>query len=126
MIILSVISNNCYGQDVEHNYLVGPQYTTCDSLPDNFYNEEEAIYLVENATYRSTEQFKINRNHGVRGGWYFSCNNETGFLIILIEEHKHLFQFVPKATWDQLTQTTDFELFIVNRLKHYKLHYLGD
>ena len=123
MLLITTVS---HGQDVEHNYLVGPQNTTCDSLPTSFYYEEEAIYLVEQASYRSTEQFKINRDYGVRGGWFYSCDNATGYLIILIDDHKHLFKMVPKEKWKQLTQTTDFESFIVNQLRPYKMKYEGD
>ncbi len=115
-----------HGQEVEHNFLVGPQITTCDSLPEDFYNEDEAIYLVENATFRSNAKFRINRSHGVKGGWYYSCDNKTGFLIILIDDQKHIFQFVPNETWDQLTKTTDFESFIINQLKSFKVNYSGD
>ena len=125
-IILISISLSCSGQEVEHNYLVGPQYTTCDSLQDEFNNEEEALFLVENATYRSTSQFKINRAKGVRGAWYYSCDNKTGFLILLIDNNKHLFQYVSNKIWEQLTQTTDYKSFIMNNLKPYKVQYPGD
>jgi len=126
MVLFLLSSTSIYGQEIEHNYLVGPQNTTCDSLPTSFYNEEEAINLVEQATFRSTEQFKINRNYGVRGGWYYSCDNKTGYLIILIDDHKHLFKMVPKESWEQLTQTTDFESFIINQLRSYKMKYPGE
>ena len=42
-----VLPINLVGQEVEHNYKVGPQFTNCDSLPKVFTGRKEAIFLVE-------------------------------------------------------------------------------
>lgn len=123
IIVFSHVSPDTMGQEIEHNYLVGPQNTTCDSLPATFTDLEEAIALIENATFRSSEKFTLNRKFGVRGGWYYSCDNEKGYLIILRDNYKLLFHDVPKSTWDAFISTTDFESFMDENLRSYQYRF---
>ncbi|MBN2173966.1 MAG: hypothetical protein JW731_07535 [Bacteroidales bacterium] len=126
IIVFLHISPDTIGQGIEHNYLVGPQNTSCDSLPKTFANLEKAISLIENATFRSSEKFTINRKFGVQGGWYYSCDNKTGYLIILQDNYKLLFHGVPKSVWDAFIITTDFETFMDENLRSYQYRFLRE
>ena len=97
---------------VEHNYLVGPQKTTCDSLgklPDDF---SSAILKVENAGWRFQQNMKLNRPFGFRNAQYYSCNIQSGYLVILINKTRCIYKEVPLDLWNRLTESLDPDRFI--------------
>lgn len=104
------------GQEVEHNYKVGPQSVTCDSLqlPEN--DITAALELVKSASFRDVRQFKLTRKQGLQSGHYFSCNGKTGYLIIKYDNNEELFLNISKETWNTITTNTDPEgLYLENR-----------
>jgi hypothetical protein len=95
------------GQEVEHNYLVGPQSTNCDSLNLPLISFKEAVKMIENSSFRFQQQFKISRTYGVMNAKYYSCDGEKGFLIMKVDKVNYLYLDVPKTTWDLLIKSPD-------------------
>jgi hypothetical protein len=104
-------------QEVEHNYVVGPQNTNCDSLELVGLSTDEAISAITNTKFRLDQQFKLNRPQGLRAGAFHSCDNQSGFLIILFDRRKHLFPEVPLSTWDTFVTSPDPEDFFLQKIK---------
>jgi hypothetical protein len=113
--LLFVAFLNGYPQ-VEHNYLIGPQYTTCDSLPESFSSIEEEISRIQQAKFRFTQQIKRQRPVGVRKAHFFSCNNQTGFLILLRDDSTCLVRNVRIDDWNELIRQTDPDQFIIKNI----------
>ena len=64
---------DCFAQEVEHNYEMGPQITTCDSLNLDGLSVEEQIAEIENTTFRYVQKFKLNRREGFQGDGFLAA-----------------------------------------------------
>ncbi len=96
---------------VKHNYPVGPQNTSCDSLDVSGMTRVEAIKQVENAVFRFNQNFKLSRTSGVRAAHYYSCDGSKGYLVITVNKDKLLFLNVPKNVWNEIITSSDIDGF---------------
>lgn len=110
-----VIISRSHAQDVEHNYLVGPQFTNCDSLKLDGLTIEKAVQRIHAADFRYQQEFKLTRRTGLKGGSFFSCNMEVGFLIIHFDEEQFLFTEVSKSDWEAFVATSDPEGYFLDK-----------
>jgi hypothetical protein len=104
-----------HAQDVEHNYLVGPQFTDCDSLKFDGLTTEKVIEHIRTAEFRYQQNFKLTRRMGFKGAEYFSCDLTTGLLIIHQDGEKLLFSSVSKADWEILSSSSDPEGYYLQK-----------
>ncbi len=115
--------NCCYAQEVEHNYRVGPQTTTCDSLKLDGENLGVFIGKIRQTSFRFQQSFKLMRRQGLQKAEYFSCDNAHGFLVVSMDGTETLYSNVAKDQWQQLISSSDPEgyfLEIKNDLKQIK------
>jgi hypothetical protein len=102
---------------VEHNYLVGPQSTDCDSLDISLLSLEDAISTIEKGKFRFQQQFKISRIYGVMNARYYSCDGEFGYLIMMIDKKDYIYISVPKHVWDKLIASSNINGFYASEIK---------
>ena len=101
------------GQEVGHNYLVGPQFTDCDSLKMDGLTPEQAIEKIRRAKYRFDQKFRLTRKQGLQKGEFYSCDNQTGYLVITLDGRESLYFHVNKDFWDSLVTSADPEGYIL-------------
>ncbi len=119
--ILVLIISPAFGQEVEHNYRVGPQVTTCDSLVLDHLSESEAIEQIRSSKFRFQQSFKLTRKQGFKGGEYFSCDNNVGYLILKNNDSEKLYVEVQKEFWEFLITSSDPEGYFLNNKNKLKL-----
>lgn len=110
LLLICLTSANLKAQ-VEHNYLVGPQHSTCDSLQIDLNYPDSAIHSIEKAVFRFDQKFRLSRITGVQGGHFYSCDGISGYLIITIDRSKKLYKDVPRKIWEELIKTSDINLY---------------
>ena len=98
-----------FAQEVERNFLVGPQEVTCDSLNLEGASQQSGIEMIRAAKFRFQQSFKLTRKSGLQKGEFYSCGDLLGFLIIRFNDTDYLYQDVNKAFWDQLISSSDPE-----------------
>lgn len=109
-LMLSIVSSSlCVAQDIKHNYTVGPQTVTCDSLKLNESSLDISIESIRRTKFRFDQTFKLTRKSGLQRGEYYSCDNKSGFLIIKYNDSENLYQKVEKVIWNKLTSSADPE-----------------
>ena len=116
-LLMLVITSSVYSQEVEHNYTVGSQVTDCDSLQISDLSVEDAIESIISATYRFQQSFRLTRRQGFKGGEYFSCDGEVGYLILNYNDEQLLFIDVKKSTWESLIHSPDPEGYFLDNKK---------
>ncbi len=112
--------NLVHGQ-VEHNFSIAPQKTNCDSLPPAFLNADQALEMIQAAKFRFTEDFQIRRNSGLRGANFYSCDNESGFLIVKVDDESIIFQDLPKKIWSQFIGSDNMEGYYFKIKRKYSI-----
>jgi len=113
----------CVAQEIEHNYQIGPQYTSCDSLKVPNLNSAQAIEQIRVTKFRVQQSFKLTRRQGFKGGEFYSCDGNTGFLIIKFNESELLYTDVEKEIWKNLKTSQDPEGYFLKekeRLRNIK------
>ena len=65
--LLTVLIWQVYGQEVEHNYKMGPQKTACDSLDLHQLEDTEQIEVIRNTSFRFDQNFRLTRKSGLQG-----------------------------------------------------------
>ena len=104
---------------IDHNFLVGPQKTDCDSLPALFTDHHQALKMIRGANFRFTQDFEIRRNTGFRGANFYSCDNRNGFLIVKVNDQSIIFPDVPKQIWDEFIGSNNMEGYYYKIKKDY-------
>lgn len=110
------MKSNPADAQVRHNYPVGPGKTTCDSLMVHDNDFEGNLEKITHATWRYTQSMHLNRPSGFRNAEFYSCDVQTGYLVILIDDKKYIYQKVPVSLWEEFTKTTDPDTFIRNKI----------
>jgi len=111
--------NITFAQEVEHNYLVGPQVTNCDSLDITGLSLHESIEKIRASKFRFDQSFKLTRKQGLQSGEYYSCDNERGYLVITFDGIESLYVNIEKDTWNDLISSSDPEgLYFKMKKKH--------
>ncbi|MDZ7606580.1 MAG: hypothetical protein U5K79_13550 [Cyclobacteriaceae bacterium] len=113
-IIVMSISISAQAQEVEHNYKVGPQNVSCDSLKVPPGDLPVALDLLKGATYRYSKKFRMTRKNGLQGGEFYSCNGITGFLIVRYDNQEVLYMNFDKTDWESFTSSSDPEGFYID------------
>ncbi len=118
IVINSVLAySELIAQEVEHNYLVGPQFTNCDSLDLKGISAQESIKLIRNAKFRFDQSFKLTKKQGLQKGEFYSCDNKEGYLIIKYDAKEILLEKVQKSFWIELISSSDPEGLFIKRKK---------
>jgi len=102
-----------YGQEVEHNFTVKPQQTNCDSLKIDRYSKEEAIREITMTNFRFDQAFQLSRKNGLQSGAFYSCDLQTGSLIIKYNDTEYLYINVSKSLWNDLISSGNPEDFYI-------------
>lgn len=108
-ILLTTGANKLFAQEVEHNYKVGPQVTTCDSLNLKSVPSDLRLKTVRKTKFRFRQSFKLTRQKGFQSGEYFSCDNISGYLILKYNGVEMLYHEVKKEIWKALISSSDPE-----------------
>ena len=119
-IALICVTNSIRAQ-VEHNFVMGPSKTTCDSLSIVTDDKEEWIKTIKNTSFRYQEQMKISRYKIPQQVWYYSCDGQKGYLIVReTKDIEKIYDNVTKETWQTLMDTND-PVTLYKKLKEEKV-----
>ena len=116
ILLIGIFWNFPTQAQIEHNYLIGPQATNCDSLDIPTTSLENAIQMIESANFRYHQQFSISRTYGVMKAKYYSCDGEKGFLIMKVDKKDLVYTKVPKSVWDELINAEDLNAYYKTRI----------
>ncbi len=108
-----IIINISIAQEIEHNYLVGPQVTDCDSLTIHGLSMPESISKIRTAKFRFDQSFRLTRKQGLQLGEYYSCDGKDGFLIIKYDGIESLYVTVSMDIWKGLISSSDPEYYFL-------------
>jgi len=117
LVVSCILTLNHAWSQVEHNFVVGPQNTTCDSLPEIFQNKAIALDQIRAAKFRFTQQFEIVRPSGFQGANYYSCDGKNGFLLVKNDNQNIIFKDVPTKIWEEFIQSNNMEGYFLKKIK---------
>lgn len=122
LILMILFINICSAQEVEHNYLVGPQSTTCDSLEMHELSMDQYIEQIRKSNFRFDQTFRLTRKQGLQQGEFYSCDGKVGFLIIKFDDIETLYNDVKKTDWEALISSSDPEGYYLKTKQQRRLY----
>lgn len=71
----------------------------CDNIQKTFGSFEEAKAVIDETEFRIEESVNTSSSSWIRGAFYYSCDGQTGFLMLLTDKHDYLYSEVPIDVW---------------------------
>jgi hypothetical protein len=116
LLLFTLTVNEGISQEVEHNYKVGPQITTCDSLVLKGSTAADLIEVIKSSKFRFDQTFRLTRKQGLKSGAFYSCDNQKGFLVIEYNEQTSLYKNIDRTSWEAFIRSSDPEgYYLQNR-----------
>lgn len=108
----------------ETNLLNSQNYERdCDRIPKMFSSLDEAKNTIESTNWSFKDQVDTKSSSWIRSAHYYSCDEETGYLIICLENKCYVFDYVEKDVWLEFRDTKDhgryYHKFIKNKYQMY-------
>ncbi len=103
---------------IKYNYIVGPGKTTCDSLDLKGDDFSTVLEKLQNAKWRYSQSMHLHRPYGFRSADYYSCDVNTGYLVVLVDSTNYIYTRVPIDVWTKFTQSSDPDDFIDKDIKN--------
>lgn len=104
---------------VEHNFEMEPLKTDCHELPSHFESPEKAVEILESATFRLQESIKISRYRSPRAARFYSCDGNTGFLIVEeTGEDQVVYVAVSQDIWSRFVNSNDPITYYESEIKN--------
>jgi len=85
--------------------------TDCNSLPEVFQNQRQALLLIRNTKFSYSQEMNTTRRNGYQKAHYRSCDLSTGFLLIEIDGSWLIHPEVPLELWEKYVSSRDLEGF---------------
>jgi hypothetical protein len=108
--ILFLLSHPTIAQDPQ-NMKVESQVLDCGEMKTSFADIKEAKETLEKTVFAFTQELKTTKRNGIKEVYYYSCDNETGFLLIKEDDREIVYRDYPRFQWKLLIETTDLDDF---------------
>ena len=73
----------------------------CKVLPDTFSDNEQAKEAVLNSSFKLKEDAGVLKSSWINSAKSFSCDSQSGFLIITTGHKTYIHQNLPIEVWEQ-------------------------
>jgi hypothetical protein len=89
----------------------------CDSLPKTFQTYDNAVHSVRGAKFPFSDSANTSNSSWIRGAWYYSCDQKTGYLLIKTDSKTYIHDQVPKSVWVDFKTAKSFGSFYNQKIK---------
>lgn len=100
--------------------LIGASVTSqsCRKLPDKFYSYSQAIELIKNATFNSTDKLPYGKSSWIISATFYSCDGSTGYLVYTTDKgRKYIHEKVPMRVWIDFKNASSSGSYYVQNIK---------
>ena len=95
---------------------------SCENLKTTFESYPEAKSIVTKTNFNISEELDTSKSSWLRSASYFSCDKQTGYLIIYTDKKSYIHANVPLRTWQSFKNAESFGSFYSKNIRgNYKL-----
>ena len=98
--------------------ITGCTQTDCANLSKSFSSYDQAIYEVKNAKFKIADHVNTSRSSFITGASYYSCDGQTGFLIIGLNNRQYIHKDLPMKVWLSFKKATSFGTFYNQNIRN--------
>ncbi len=81
---------------------------SCETLPDKFKTYEEALKAIHNVDFSYEDHSDTDDSEWIHGADYYSCDEMTGFFIVVFGDKTYIFEDVPVDVWEGFVDAEDY------------------
>jgi len=97
---------------------VSPPKQDCNLLNLNVSSYNQAEALIKQAQFKIEEQQNMRSSGWIKRAEYYSCDGETGYLIIYLDRGKsYLHQNLPLSVWKAFVNASSYGSFYTKRIR---------
>jgi len=90
----------------------------CNLLNLNVSSYSEATALIKQAQFKVKEQQNMRSSGWIKRAEYYSCNGETGYLILHLDKgQNYLHQNLPLSVWKAFVNASSYGSFYTKRIR---------
>jgi len=104
VLIICLCISSCKGGHPETSHV---SVDDCNSL-GNFKTYDEAISKVKSTDFKISESVATDKSSWIRGASYYSCDGQTGYLIIETDNRSYIHSGVPVSVWKEFKDAESF------------------
>ncbi|WP_282112335.1 KTSC domain-containing protein [Maribacter stanieri] len=93
------------------------QSNDCIQLPSSFQSHEQGVSKVMGSSFTLTDQVNTSKSSWIRGARYYSCDSNTGFLVLMTDSSNYIHQAVPLSIWEGFKNAGSFGSYYNQNLK---------
>ena len=97
---------------------VGCKTVDCTQLPTSFGSFQEAEDLIAESRFVVSDEVNTDRSSWIRGARYYSCDNQTGFFILVTDGGEYIHQNLPIQLWNGFKAASSYGSFYNRHIKH--------
>ena len=123
LLTISLLFLGCHGSNAQVDGLALNEHSDdCNSL-GNFKSYDEAIAKVKDTKFKVSESLDTDKSSWIRGASYYSCDGQTGYLIIETDKHPYIHARVPLSAWNGFKIASSFGSYYDHNIKgRYRLN----
>ena len=123
LLTISLLFLGCDGSNAQVDGLaLNEQSDDCSSL-GNFKSYDEAIAKVKDAKFKVYESVDTDKSSWIRGAYYYSCDGQSGFLIIETDKRPYIHAGVPLSAWNGFKTASSLGSYYDHNIKgRYRLY----
>ncbi|WP_414649339.1 KTSC domain-containing protein [Daejeonella sp.] len=90
----------------------------CRDLPSSFRSYQEAINKISSASFVQTDNANTSKSSFITSANFYSCNGQTGYLIIGINNRPYIHKDLPVKLWYQFKNARSFGTFYTQHIRN--------
>lgn len=84
---------------------------SCKSIPAHFNSYQEALAAVKKSKFKISEEVNTSNSTFIEAAHYYSCDGNTGYLIVKIKDYEYIYADMPIAVWKGFKSSSSFGTF---------------
>ena len=115
--VFGFVATYAANAQVDQNLKIEASNSNCDGLPEYYQDPEQAYRKITDSRFRLEESMVTSRIQGYRKVFFKSCDRESGFLLIQVDDDWLIFRRFPIELWEAYKESRDLEGFHLEKIK---------
>ena len=92
--------------------------TNCSKIPSTFKSYNQATTLVKSAKFKIKETANTSKSSWVKSATYYSCDGQTGYLIIMLKSKEYIHANLPYSIWKGIKNASSKGKYYDNNIRY--------
>lgn len=105
LFLIIALSTSCSGQD-------------CNTLKTTFDSYQSAIKIIKSSEFKISDNCDTSKSSWIYDADYFSCDGDTGFLVLETKSKTYIHKEVPIGKWNEFKKAESFGKYYNQNIKN--------